>query len=184
MTRTKLSLTTTGIVTIVIVWIIYAYRIPIEAWAWHRRHGTSITVGSYVVPVPPNWFVENMDNGNQMLTRLDTDDRSSTRQLKAHAGILLLLDRPLTGKEIDLLVSAELASLRKQGIDQARQRTFAVDGETISCLNTRSENAGLYDAEPVHWTCRSPSGLQIVVGSTEPDMRQVWEVLSGIHRKS
>jgi hypothetical protein len=184
MTRTKLGPIIISIAAILIVWAIYSYRINIEAWAWHRQHGAFITVGRYVVPVPPNWFAENMDNGNHVLTRLDTDDRSSAKQLKSHAGILLLLDKPLTEKEIDILMSAELASLRKQGIGQTSQRTFAVDGEMISCINTRSEDPGLYDVKPMHWACRFPSGLQVIVGSTEPDMRQVWEVISGIHRKS
>jgi len=183
MNRLKIS-ATVAVVAIAVVGIIWARRVQIETWAWHYRHGMSVAVGSYVIPVPANWFVENLDNGDKMLVRLDTDDKSSTRRLKAHAGILLLLGKPLTARDVDFLKSVEITALRKQGIEVASQRTFSVDGETISCLNTKSDSTGAYDVEPAHWNCRSPGGLQVIVGSTEPDMKQVWEILSGVRKKS
>jgi hypothetical protein len=179
----KLRLIIFTIVAVAVLWIVYAQRIHIEAWAWHRRHGTSITVGSYVVPVPSNWYVESLDNGSQMLVRLDTDDNSSTKRVKAHAGILLLLGRPLTTRDLDLLRSIDIASSRKQGSEPV-QRALTVDGEMFSCLNTKLDSTGTYDVEPVHWNCKSLGGLQMIVGSTEPDMKQVWEIVSGVRKKS
>jgi hypothetical protein len=35
----------------------------IEAWAWHWRHGNSIQVGEFTVPVPNEWGVERFDVG-------------------------------------------------------------------------------------------------------------------------
>jgi hypothetical protein len=59
-----------------------------------------------------------------------------------------------------------------------------LDGETITCLSVKSESTRIYDIEPVNWNCKLPGGLQMIVGSTEPDMKQVWDIVSGIRKKS
>lgn len=182
MKRSKTSLIIFVSVSIVALWIAYAQRVRIGAWVWHYRHGTSLGVGSYVVPVPANWFVEDLDNGNQLLVRLDTADTISTRQLKAHAGIMVLSGKPMTSEGMDRLQSIETTSLKQNGAAVV-QRDFSINGEIISCLSSNAKATGIYDTEPIHWNCKSFGGLQIIVTSTESDMQQVWEIVSGIRKK-
>jgi hypothetical protein len=57
------------LIVLVVVWEAYHYRIRIETWIWHARHGDSRTVGNYVFPVPVNWHVEDLGNDSFILIR-------------------------------------------------------------------------------------------------------------------
>ena len=54
------------------MWSAYAHRVRTAAWFWHLRHGTTLSIGNYVVPVPSNWYVESQSGEGQLLVRIDT----------------------------------------------------------------------------------------------------------------
>ena len=181
--RSKLVLSAT--LVLVIAWTAYHYRLSIKAWGWHLRHGTTIMVNGYVVPVPKNWYVEDQGNGDQLLVRLDTDDRTPYKRLKAHTSILLLREKPVKG-DLDSWMSLERNSLKQRGVESISDRTFNTNGEALTCLGGDQPGGqkGLYDLDPISWRCKSPGGLEIMVNVTEPDLNQAWNILSHIRKKS
>jgi hypothetical protein len=46
------------------------------------------------------------------------------------------------------------------------------------------DSNGIPDIDPEGWTCRSDGGLEMTIVATEPDMKQVWQIVSGIRQSS
>ena len=166
----------------------YRYRIRIETWVWHVRHGTVLTVGNYVLPVPANWDVENEGNDIFMMIRLDTDDRTPLKKLKWNASILLLPQRPMKDEGLNRLLSVELDFLKKRGVDPVPQRTLTMADETIFCIGggmpSPPETPDIFDVQPVTWSCKSAGGLDLKMSGIESDLKQGWEIVTNIRKKS
>jgi hypothetical protein len=126
---------------------------------WHVRHGTAVTIGNYIVPVPRNWYVENHGQAGQLLVRLDTDDLTPTKRLKAPAAMLFSRSMPISDKNLSLRLSLNIDLLKKQGVESILQRTFNLnDGEVVLCSGDTSQ------AATVFWMSNQPRG-----SATHPD---------------
>ncbi len=172
-------------VAALVIWVGYSRRILISAWIWHLQHGTSLVVGNYVVPVPKNWYVQDWGSENQLLVRLDTDERTRLSRLKAHAGVSLAEEPTLTNDQtISSRMSLAMDSLKREGVNPVMQRTFDIGNGRIVCAGGyKPKSPGIYDLDPVAWSC-STHGLELRVVATEPDMEQVWNIVSGIRKRS
>ena len=183
MKKTRLLLSI--VIVVLITWVLYEYRIRIETSMWHLRHGTRMTVNGYIVPVPQNWHVEDEENGGELLVRLDTDDRTRHQELKAHASILVSPPTLVENRDINFWVSLERNTLKKSGAETISERTLRLDGEVLACLGDNMPGQkGVYDIEPQAWHCRSSSGLELVIRATQPDLNQVWDIVSRIKKSS
>jgi hypothetical protein len=167
------------------IYLAYRYRIPIEARFWHLRHGTATTVGNYSVPVPASWYVEYLDDGDQLLVNLHTDDQTPLKRIKTHAVISINTASPVPIEALNRVTVLLTDLSRRKGQEPDLQRTFNVDGDTLLCMGGRRlDSGGIPDIEPVAWNCRLPGGLEVRTVATDPDMKQVWEIVSGIRRKA
>ncbi len=165
----------------------YFYGVPTGAWFWHVRHGTTTAVGGYIVPVPANWYPQDEGNGTQLLVRLDTDDDAPLKRIKAHSAISIYVSpRAMTDKDLAFVLSREKEATEKRGGQPVSERTINLNGESLSCLgDTGALNTkGIFDLEPIAWTCSSAGGLEIHMQATEPDLRQAWDIVSHVRRKS
>lgn len=165
----------------------YSYRVYISAWAWHVRHGTSTTLGHYVVPIPRNWYLLDDGNGALQLVRLDTDDRSPRKRIKGGSAILVSISGVTTTVEnLKSVLSRQKELMEKNGTGSTLERTLDLTGETLFCLgDTQSLNrGGIFDLDLVAWHCSSPSGLQVTIEATEPDLDQAWSIVSRIRQQS
>jgi hypothetical protein len=158
----------------------YTRRFHIAAWVWHLRHGASTSVGSYSVPVPPRWYVDDTGDGNQVLASVYTADQTTLKKLKMRASVGLFLATPIKD-----YASKREALITGSGTESVLQRKFDLDGDTLLCVGgKRIDSGGIPDFEPVGWNCRSDGGLGLTILATDPDMKQVWDIVSGIRRKS
>jgi len=126
----------------------------IEAYIWHLRHGNSIGIGQYRVPVPKYWYVWPME-GNPptngvLMTDLNTGDGISAQQSD------LLKGRTLS--EWSEWVSRAFAT--SQTTKKTGQRDYRINGETFRCLEEDFDNGPklghLYSIE-----CLSEGGLEV-----------------------
>ncbi|MFZ0320178.1 MAG: hypothetical protein WAL56_13730 [Candidatus Sulfotelmatobacter sp.] len=183
MSRARVKLGGLLVAIVVGISALYVFRVPLRTWIWHFRHGTSLTIGDYIVPVPANWGVEGFGDSDQALVRLDTDDQTARKKLKAHAGITLHLSQ-IKDHDLSLAASLDRDSLKKKGVEPILQRDLKIDGGAIFCVGGEDlGSSGVYDIEPLSWICRSPGGLEIMWSASEPDAKQVWEIVSGIRKK-
>ncbi len=123
-----------------------------------------------------------------MLFRLDTDDHTPYKKLKWHASVLIFPEQPMNDQELNRLVSLHESFLKKQGVNPVLYRTFDVGGEAIHCtggdqLPSPPDTPDIFDATPISWHCNSTGGLDVQTISTDPDMKQVWEIVLGIRKK-
>jgi hypothetical protein len=185
MNRAKIGLLVLALVILTGIVTGYAYHIRVAAWLWHLRHGAAMSVGTYTVPVPTNWYVESQSGGDQLLIRADTANQTPSNRPKAHATILLLIEPPSTDEQLNRSLALDREFLKQHGVDPVLQRTFKTDGETISCVGgEKPGSGGVFDVEPVSWRCASAGGLQIITGSTDSDIAQIWDIVSGIRKRS
>ena len=170
-------------------WLAFSYRIRIETWIRHLRHGQSDVFAKYIVPVPSNWYVEDSDAQIHTLIRLDTQDRTGDprrdRKRRAHA-IITLSAHPLMKTEGWMSVRSSM--LKKEGVDPVA-RTFDFDGETLSCVGGGSfeqllKSPEFFESDPNTWECWSSGWLQMRIMATDADMGEVWKIVSGIRKKS
>ena len=165
----------------------YFYRVRIGAWLWHLHHGTATTVGGYVVPVPSNWYPQDVGAGTELLVRLDTDDHAPLKRIKAHSAISIYVSpRATTDQDLAFALSRKKEVMEKRGVQPVLERTINLNGESLSCLGdtTALKSKGIFDLEPIAWTCESPGGLEITMQATEPDLGRAWDIVSHIRRKS
>jgi hypothetical protein len=143
-------------------------------------------VGSYIVPVPANWYVEDVGGGTQLLFRLDTSDHSPRKRIKVHSGILVYVSpRAMTDQFLAFLLSREKEDMEKRGI-HPMDRTLNLEGESLPCIGVPLPQTpeASFDIEPISWTCKSPGGLEVTIQASEPDLDEAWEIASRIRKKS
>jgi hypothetical protein len=107
-----------------------AHRIEvrIKAYIWHLRHGNTMDVGQYRVPVPKQWYVERTSvertSDAVMLIDLNTGD-----------GIFVYTSGLPKGRTLsswaDLVSRASATSATTK---TTRQRNFNITGETFLCI--------------------------------------------------
>jgi len=168
-------------VVLALMCLAYSQRGRIESRLWHFRHGNTLEIGKYTVPIPENWYATSIGEGQHIAMRTDTEDRSVTKRLKTRAAIGIRLSTPVKD-----YVAKEEIWLQSQtgGSRPASQRIFHVDGDTLLCTGGELvASGGIPDIAPVGWNCKSDGGLTITVVATPPDMPQTWEIISGIHMR-
>ena len=185
MKRSQVRLILFVLVLLMAGWALYHNRIRTSAWLWHLRHKAAV-VGDFVISVPGNWYVQSLGGGDQLLVRLDTADRSDTIRVKAHASIAIVqMRRRLSNQDLEWMASLEAAFLEKQGVQPILRKTFNLDDAMIMCVGGGKPGPiGTYDLEPISWRCAASGGLDISFTASEPDMKQIWEIISGIRKKS
>ena len=129
--------------------LICFYYIPkhrIEAYFWHLRHGHTIDVGQYRVPVPQQWYVERISENDAMLINLTTGD-----------SILALtngLPKPTLSAWSNLTRRSANETMKPTG-----QRDFRISGESFLCIEQdfRTKTMHLYPIQ-----CRSDGGFEVI----------------------
>jgi len=182
MVRVQFKFTLLAVVLIAGLWAAHHHWIRVRSFAWHLRHGQSLELGEYIFPLPWNWYAQDTGNGKQVLGRLDTDDRTPRKRMKAHASIVLLPTQK--NQDVDLQLSKQAGILKKGGIETILQQNVNVDGDVISCIGGHKFHSyGLYDIDPVTWYCKSFGGLDLTLTATEVDLKQAWDIVSHVQRK-
>jgi hypothetical protein len=183
--RSKLRSIILAMVVVAAVYLVYSFRSPIAVRVWHLRHGAATTVGNYSVPVPTSWYVEDRGDGEKLLVNLHTDDRTPLKRIKTHAGISIRAVIPVSIENLNRVTTLKMEFQKKQGAEPDLQRILNLDGDVLLCTGGKKlDSGGIPDIEPVAWNCRLPGGLEMTILATDPDMKQVWEIVSGIRKKS
>lgn len=177
--KTKLAiLIISAVLILVLVW---EERVPVAAWFWHLRHNT-ISVNGYVLPVPKGWYVEKAGKDGYLLVRLHTDDATPTKRIKAHTGILVTIaNRGFSQDELQHMAVLEASLLEEHGAHNISIRSVGIGHDMLVCVGGEPLRNDIVDLELESWNCKAPGGLELAITATEPDMKQVWGVLSGIH---
>ncbi len=192
MTESALGRLLVYLIVVIAVWGAYRYRVHFESWWWHLRHGEVIAIADYIVPAPTNWYVKDATNDGGMMIRLDTDDRAvdgtPDKNPRWPAAITLSTRSSVfTIEKIDAWTSLQESVVKKSGVEPAFRR-FNFDGETLSCVGGQKFSQALkgprfHENNPSVWSCESSGRLGLLIMATDADMPQVWDIVSGIHKR-
>ena len=168
-------------------WGAYAYRYGIAAWRWHSAHGDVLQLGDYRLSVPQNWYVEDESSTKQVLIRLDPrawHDAAFANHLRFTAVINATLrsaEWPKDKFEGEMKLQAD--SLKRRGIEP-QVRDVDLEGEPLHCLGGQKLSAtgsSGYESDPSVWRCWSAGRLQLDITAVDPQMPEVWSILSHIN---
>jgi hypothetical protein len=103
---------------------------------------------------------------------------------QTHVGVRIhRAPRRFSEQDIQEVISLDAAFLEKQGLSPILRGAGTEDGETITCIGVdKRNNKGEDDSEPISWHCLASSGLDISITTTEPDLKQTWEIISSIRK--
>ena len=119
----------------------------IEAYVWHLRHGNSIDIGQYRVPVPKQWYVWPMER-NSLETGVIMTDLNS--------GDVISVDT--NGLTLSAWSDLMKRSLASKTLKATGQRSFSIRGEKFLCIEQD------WDEKFVHYypiQCQSDGGLEV-----------------------
>ena len=131
--------------------------------------------------------MQDEGGGIQLLFRLDTSDHSPRKRIKVHSVISLdVLAKAMTDQDLAFVLSREKEAMERQGIHPILERTLNLEGVSLSCIGdtTTLNSKGIFDIEPISWTCISPGGPKVGMQASEPDFDEVWDIGSHIRKKS
>jgi hypothetical protein len=144
----------------------------IEAYYWHLRHGTSMTIGGYRFPVPKHWYVDSISASDVLLVNLNTGDSIMVLTSSGPHRIALAAWEALTSRPIANASTSVLG-----------RKEFQVSGETIVCIekNLDSKAVRLYPIE-----CRLESALEVTfqpyLFSTKDHDQMFYSMLQQVRR--
>jgi hypothetical protein len=150
-------------------WGAFARRDRLVAKLWHWRHGNSVIVSGYQVPVPDDWLVRNQTDDHVELVATGTDERGPV-----FAHILVSTNLPQSYRPRDLTYwrSSREQFLRDRGFNNIEENTLHFDGEIVVCVGRL-----------INLACMSTSPLNFMYVGQESDTAQFEAVVSGIHKR-
>jgi hypothetical protein len=183
MSRSRLIVIAFVLAVLAAAWMLHHERLRTKAWLWHLRHD-AVVMGNYVIPVPPNWCLENLENGDQLLTRLDTEDKSLTGKPESRARVSVhWSSKPFSEEDVENIASLDKARWEERGISPILWG-MNVNGETITCVGGGEPgDRGGYGTERFLAHCLGSGGLDISISAPEADMKRTREIISGIRIK-
>lgn len=182
MNRKTILLVCTAIAAIAaLAYLTYLKRFQIAAKAWHWRHGSSVIVSGYRIPVPNGWLVRNQTEEDVDLIATGAGDH---RPL--FANVIVSTGRPRSNEPRDLGAwkSHEEQFLENKGLKDVDERTLHFDTETVVCLGGyeardiwRFPNATLFTLG-----CMSTSPLNFMYIGQKSEVSQLEAIISGIRK--
>jgi len=151
------------------------YRI--QAWAWHWRHGNSIQVGDFRVPVPNEWLVQHVETGMTQEVRL-----ANTKGPKPFWAVITITEdqRPKNGVAADW-TSSRRRMMENTGIHVTDTRDVVIDGVPGSCLEGETAMAGI-PVRNISCHLGASFSLEYIGGSLKAP--SFYSILNGISKAS
>lgn len=170
-------------------WGTYVYRYRIAAWRWHSQHGDVLQLGDYRLPVPQDWYVENVSPARQVLIRVDTTGwqgaafSSNLRFTAVINATLRAVEWPKGKVEAEMKFQTD--QFKRRGVEP-EVRVIDLAGEPLHCLGGQklSATAGAslaYQSDPDVWRCWSAGRLQLDITAVEQQMPEVWSIVARIN---
>ena len=149
----------------------------IGAWWWHWKHGNSIEVGEFRVPVPNEWSVWSFDTG--MTHEVELQNTKGGKHFWATITITQET-RPPNASVTDL-VALRRHSMENLGIHVTETRQLTIGGTPGFCIDGETAMAGL----PVrNISCRVGAAFALEYIGSSLKAPSFYVILEGISKPS
>jgi hypothetical protein len=172
-------------------YLAYAKRYQLAARFWHWRHGNSMTMGNYEVPVPQRWFIyDQNDVAITMMNSAPNLPRDHKFHTTAVITVFPLRLRTLGPSGLAFWISFERQRLARAEVESIEEETLKFGDESITCIGGRELSAislgyaHHLETDIVSRNCMSERGLNIDFVGEPSDLQPFNALVSGIRRKT
>ena len=171
------------IVVSIVGYFAFRMRFRMEAKVWHWRHGYSLNVGLYQVPVPDGWLVQNYDTPNMFM--LVNTHLTKTSDPFSSVSIVNVSLVPSPPRDLDAWASLTRQSFERQGLNDFKEQSIPAGDETIACLGGQVLRAMIRvpSMAAVSMECRSSGRLSVGFSGPESALPEFYKIVSEIHKK-
>lgn len=154
-----------------------------EAAVWHWRHGHSVRVREYEVPVPDGWLASDGEREPGGMTSLRFTGRT-----KDHGPITGISDITITSSSVHANLDSWRAykrqRLEEEGLPVIEEKTISVDGEQVECLGGNEVRQTLHlPTIDLSIECVSNGRLALDFFGQPSMLVQFYTIVSGIHKR-
>jgi hypothetical protein len=161
---------------LVLVSYLPIYRI--EAWVWHWKHGNSVQVGEFTVPVPNEWGVQRLESGPTQQIEL-----VNTKGGKPFWATVTITEEPSWRRNIVLadVSSSRQRMMKNLGIHVTDTRQLVINGVAGFCLDGETAMMGT----PVrNISCYLGTSLSVEYFGSPLKAPSFYSILDGISKAS
>jgi len=172
-------------------YLAYAKRYQLAAKFWHWRHGNSMAMGNYEVPVPEHWFI--FDQNHVALTMMNSAPnlpRDHKFHTTAVVTVFLFRQRTIEPDALAVWLSLQRKRLAREGVESVEEKTLNLGDESITCIGGRELKAILrgnpdhLETDIISRNCMSQRGLSIQFVGEPSDLQFFNAFVSQIRRKT
>jgi len=171
-------------------YLAYAKRYRLAAKFWHWRHGNSVAMGNYEVPVPEHWFIT--DQNYVAFTMMNTAP-NLPRDHKFHTTAVITVfpfrQRAIGPDGLAFWLLLQRQRLAREEVESVEIETLNLGDESITCIGGRELNAILrgnprhLETDIISRDCMSQRGLNILFVGEPSDLSSFNAFVSQIRRK-
>jgi hypothetical protein len=172
-------------------YLAYAKRYQFKAKIWHWRHGNSIMMGKYEVPVSQHWFIYDQDDvAFTMMNSGPNLPRDSKFHTTAVITVFPFRQRAVGSNGLAFWLSLQRQRLMRDEVESVEEKTLTFGDESITCIGGR-ELSEILRGNPYHvetdiisLNCMSERGLNILFVGEPSDLQSFHAFVSQIRRKT
>jgi hypothetical protein len=171
-------------------YLAHAKRYQLAAKFWHWRHGNSMAMGNYEVPVPEHWFITDQDyvafTMMNTAPNLPKDHKFHTTAVITVAPFQL---RAIGPDGLAFWLSVQRQWLARDEVESVEEKTLNFGDESITCIGGREVSAILrgtpnhLETDIISRNCMSQRGLNILFIGEPSDLQSFNALVSQIRRK-
>ena len=172
-----------GVIVLAIGYVVYGRRAQIEAKIWHWRHGNSVNVGAYIVPVPDQWLVFDYEDPTAA-TLIDTRVHKTPDPLSA-VDVITVIALSSPARDLDFWASFQRQWLERSGLRDIMQRTLQADDEVLICLGGYQFRDALKvpNSTAVSLECQSSGRLSLIFSGHASGLPEFYSIASQIRKR-
>jgi len=171
-------------------YVAYAKRYQLAAKLWHWRHGHTIRIGNYEVPVPEHWLITDRDYvAFTLMNTASTFPRDAKFHTVGGITIFPFRKRAIGNEGLDFWLSLKRQWLQREGVKSLEEKKLSISDTVIVCLGgselkdaIERDQLHRFDTDIVSLECESTDGLSILFVGEPSDLQPFYAFVSQIRR--
>jgi hypothetical protein len=186
----RFLLALTVLFVIAVGYAAYAKRYQLAAKLWHWRHGYSVTMGNYEVPVPGHWLITNQADGDfTLMNTAPTLPKDAKFHTTTVITIFPLRIRAIGNDGLNSWLSLKRQWLEREGVKSLEERKLNLSDAAIVCIGGSElkdailrDKLRAFDTDIISLECRSTDDLSILFVGEPSDLQPFYAFVSQIRR--
>ena len=169
-----------SVLIIALTYAIYFNRYQMRARIWHWTHGDTAEVGTYIIEIPPDWFVR--ESAPRDIDLVDTGYASRRSFLSGTSSVSVFFNVQPSKIDLNSWRLAKRQDLVSKGMHSIEENTIDYNGETAVCIGgdlfqvMKIPLRGFISVD-----CQSNGALHLLFNGFQADLPTFYRVLARVH---